>query len=455
VPLPPLPPPSSLPPPPPPLPGCRTAAPAYERDAREAVATVGRNLRPASGSPALPALEETSPLSEYVRYAVLKHPQVAAAYYDWKSSVEAITPARALPDPQFTFEADITDMLMTLMPGLMFDVMAPGKRAAMGREAAARSEVAYRAYAAAVVRTAADVHKTWIELAYAEDSQRIYQATIRNVEQSLALASTEFSTARGMTSLEQLVRLQNLVAEHHTHHAAFEDRLVAARARFKSALGLTPADIDPPWPRAESQITALPDEPELWRAIQAANPQLASMRAMVEMAVSEIAVAQKARTPDFTLGAMADVKANPLMVRPTAAVALPIWRNKIAATIAAAEARRDAAIARVEAEQLSLAAELAQMLFMIREADRMIGYIDQTALPNLERVIASAGAGYQAGMGSATMIPEAYHMILTMRLERATAVRERELAAAELLVLLAGQTPAGAPLLTETRPVAR
>lgn len=174
------------------------------------------------------------------------------------------------------------------------------------------------------------------------------------------------------------------------------------------------------------------------------------MRAMVEMALAEVTVAQKERTPNFMVGAMADFKASPLMVRPTASVSLPIWRDKIASAIAAAEARRDAAVARVASEELNLAAELAQMLYMVRESDRMIAYIDDTALPNLDRAAASAEAGYQSGMGRPTMIPEVRHMALLIRLERAKALYEREGAVIDLLQLTAEVAPPNAPLLAHS-----
>lgn len=434
------------------LAGCSTAPTDSERAARDQIAQLAPAYPKSGSAGELPPLAPGAPLEDYLRFGVLNHPRVAAAWHDWRASVESIAIARSLPDPQLTFEADIMDTLMTFMPGLMFDVMARGKRTAMADEAAARSGVAYRTYVSAVLRTAVEVRKAWTELAYADDVRRLYEATIRNVDQSVAVAGTEFSTGRGMVSFEQLVRFQNLSAEHHAHHAAIGDRLVAARARFKSALGLARTDADPPWPEPALSITALPSENELWHHATSANPELASMRAMVDMAVAEVAVAERARTPDVGLGLMVDVKSSPLMFRPTASIGLPIWRDKIAAGIAAAEARRDAARARVDVMQLDLAAELAQMLFMVREADRMIAYIDRTALPNIRRVLASAEAGYQSAMGTAAMIPEARHMELTMQLERVNALRERELAAADLLVLFAGRVPADAPLLAETSP---
>ncbi|HUJ44624.1 MAG TPA: TolC family protein [Opitutaceae bacterium] len=425
--------------------GC-VAAPQEERLALDRVNKAGALLRPAGHKPDLPVLTVESSLADYLRFALLNHPQVEAAYDDWRGTALAIAPTRALPDPEFTFQADITNTLTSFMPGLMIDVMAPGKRTAMAREAAATSDVAYRTYTATVLRVAADVRKAWIELAYAGDIHRLYHSTISAAEAALALTNAAYATGRGMSGFEQQVRLQNLAAQHHAHHAAIADRLAAAHAEFKSALGLAPTDADPPWPQPALTATPLPSEEELWRRIRNTNAELAQMRAMVDMAIANVAVARAARTPDFAPGAMVDLKADPLLVRPTATLTLPIWRHKIAETIAAAGARRDAALARAAAEQLDLAAQLARLLSLVNESDRMLAYMDGTALPNLERSIASAEAGAQSGMAGAAMIAEAQLMAIDMRHERLEVLREREIAAADLMLLAASVTPAGAPL---------
>ena len=377
-----------------------------------------------------------------MRYAVLNHPAVVAAYYDWRASVEEIAPARSLPEPSLTFEADITDTLMSFMPGLMFDFMGAGKRAAMGREAGAAAEVARRSYLAVVLNTAAGTRKAWIELAYIDEAIRLRESSLVALEQSGALAYADYATGRGMGTLTDQVRFANDAAKVRSDLATLVDRRTAARTRFKSTLGLSPADPDPAWPQATLTLTALPAEDELWRRVSATNAELGRMRAMVEMAVAGVEVARNTGRPDFTLGVMADLKADPLMVRPTATLKLPIWREKIAATIAAAEARHDASVARLSAEQLNLAAELAQMLYMVREADRMITYIDETALPNFARTIATIEAGYQSGMTGPEMIPGTQFMASAMRLERTAALRERETAVTDLFLLTADLAPA-------------
>jgi cobalt-zinc-cadmium efflux system outer membrane protein len=432
------------------LAGCAGTPMSVEKSARADVHATGGALLAREGRPALPVLQADSPADEFIRYAVLNHPAVVAAYYDWRASVEDITPARSLPDPQFTFQADITNTLTSFMPGLMFDLMGPGKRTAMGREATAAANVARRAYISAVLRTAAEARKAWVELAYVEQVDQLYATTIHTAEEALDLTNADYATGRGMATFDKQLQLENVVAQHHAHHAGIADRRVAARIRFKSALGLMPDDPDPLWPHPALAVTLLPSADELWRRASENNSELAKMRAMVEMAVARVDIARQTGRPSYAVGAMVDLKASPLLVRPTANISLPIWRDKIAATIAAAEARRDAAAARVSAEQLNLAAELAQMLYMIREADRMLGYIDGTALPNFENSYATLEAGVQSGMTGAAMIAETRLMALDMRHERLELLRQRETAAVDLALLIANVAPAGAPLPADT-----
>jgi outer membrane protein, heavy metal efflux system len=426
--------------------GCAGVPAPEERSARADMRAAGARLLAQEGRPALPTLRPESPPEEFARYAVLNHPAVVAAYYDWRASVEDIVPARTLPDPQFVFQADVTNTLSSFMPGLVFGFMGSGKRAAMGREATAASRVARRSYISAVLNTAAEARKAWMELAYGDEAIRLQEASIGALESSLAIADTDYTTSRGMGTLAGQVRFANDLAKARSGLASLGDRRAAFRARFKSALGLAPADPDPVWPRASLAPTPLPGADELWRRAEAANPELGRMRTMVEMAVEAVEVAHKAGRPDFTLGTMVDLRTNPTLVRPLATLDLPIWREKVAAILAAAQARRDASVARFSTEQLNLAAELARLLYLVREADRTIAYVEHDALPSFDRSIATAEAAYQSGLTNSGMIPETQLMALAARLDRAGALRDRETAVTELLLLTAGVAPAGSPV---------
>ncbi|HLP02756.1 MAG TPA: TolC family protein [Opitutaceae bacterium] len=416
--------------------GCQTTSAKLERAERERLERVA--VRPARDEMALPVLDADAAPAEYVRYALLKHPAVFAAYSEWRAAAADIGPAGALPDPQLTFQADVTSMVMSLMPGVMFDLMLPGKRAAMARDMAASSEVAHREYLATVVRVAAEVRRAWIELAFVDEAIRLRERSLGSLGESADLASAAYATGMGMgATLDAQIKVANDTARIRSELASLADRRRAAQVQFKAALGLAPTDADPAWPRFPLVATALPNEGELWSGVVAANPELGKMRAMVEMAVAGEEVARQKRWPDFTAGLMADVKPAPWMWRPTATATLPVWRRKIAGQIEAARARRDAAAARVDAEVLTMAAEFARMLYMVRESDRMIAFIDTTALPNLERTLATSAAAFQSGAAGPAMIPETELMVFAMRAERLDALRERELAATGLLAMSA------------------
>ena len=51
----------------------------------------------------LPALNEASPISDYLEYAALNNPGLEAAFNSWKAALEKVPQVRALPDPRFTY----------------------------------------------------------------------------------------------------------------------------------------------------------------------------------------------------------------------------------------------------------------------------------------------------------------------------------------------------------------
>jgi hypothetical protein len=88
------------------------------------------------------------------------------------------------------------------------------------------------------------------------------------------------------------------------------------------------------------------------------------------------------------------------------------------------------------------------MLYMVRESDRMLAYIDDTALPTLDRMAELAGAGYQSGAGGAAMISESALRTQLLRLKRIEILRQREVAATNLMLMTADVAPAEIAALT-------
>ena len=125
------------------LAGCRGLSTKDERAARHDLATVTVKYLPDGAHLTLPELDPQAGLSNYLIFAMLNQPKVEAAYFDWAASVERITVERSLPDPQLTFQSDIANVVMTVMPGFMQEFPGPGKLNAASRVASAGSQAKY------------------------------------------------------------------------------------------------------------------------------------------------------------------------------------------------------------------------------------------------------------------------------------------------------------------------
>jgi outer membrane protein, heavy metal efflux system len=425
--------------------GCKGIPTKGERAARKDLATVSKAFRPNPAPRHLPALTANSTLGDYLRFAMLNQPSVEAAYWDWAGSVEDITVARSRPDPALTFQMDIKDIVTSVMPGLMQAFPGPGKLRARGGVASGASQVRYFAFESAVLQTALNVKRAYYRLWFLDDKTRIDGQTLR------LLADLE-STARaqnavGKVTLQDVYRAQIEQDRLSTEIANLEDSRRPLLAQLKGALGLTPDQPDPPIPaRFESTPLDLSGEALLETAF-ARNPRLKALAAGVRLAEAQIALARKTQEPDFTLGLMADAWASPTMFRPQAGMTLPIWRDKIAAEIAAAQAGQRSAQARLTAEQISLTVDFAAKSYDYREVTRNLALLHNQLVPKSRQSLEVARAGYLAGQISFFNLIDAERTWLSFQLQEVDERTRREIVLADLSLSIAGIAPQGAPIL--------
>jgi len=425
--------------------GCVGIPTAGEQGAQRKQATIARVYRPGGDRPDLPQLGADSPLSDFLLFAILNQPQVEAAYYDWAAAVRRITVERSLPDPRLTFQADITNMVMSLMPGLMMEFPGPGKLRAAADMATAESDAKYSVFELSVLRTAFALKKAYYELHFLESRLSVNRETQALVAQIERLARTQNEV--GKVTLQDVLRAQIEQERLATEIANLEDSRSPMRAQFSAALGLKSEDVVPPIPNQfESTPLDLNPDPILASAL-ARNPRLQGMEAEVRRADASLRLAYRARVPDFSLGLEADVKSSPIVFTPQAGITLPIWRDKIAAQIAGAQAGKKAAAARLSAEQIMLAVEFAEKSFMLREARRTLDLLSDRLLPKARQSLEVAQSGYVSGKTDFLNLLDAQRTLLEFQLNRVDAQVRRELALAELSLLLLATPPAGAPVL--------
>jgi outer membrane protein, heavy metal efflux system len=409
------------------------------------VHAVSQRYRPGDAKPTLPTLTSASPLPDYLRFALLNSPRVEAAYFDWVAAVEGITPARSRPDPRLTFESDITDTVMSLMPGLMVDLPGPGKLRAAGEVMAAESRAAYFGFEREILRAALAVKTAYYRLHFLEETIRVEKETLRLLGDLEQLAQQQ--NAAGRVTLQDVLRAQIARDQVETQITNLEDSRSALVAELKSALGLGPGDAAPPVPATFEPSAGDPRPDELLATALMRNPDLRAMEEDVLRAEASIGLARKSGVPDFSFGVEVDVKADPTLFRPTAGMTLPIWRDKIAAEIAGAQASKRAAQARLTAEQVQIAAELAAMLFMYREAVRNDALLGEKLVPKAKQSLDAARAGYVNGRAGFLDVIDAQRTLLEFELTGIEARTQRELALASLSLAIAGVPPSDAPTL--------
>ena len=428
------------------LTGCVGTRTSNEEHARQNAATVGNIYRPQNERPILPVLRAEGGLDEFLKFAILNQPQVEAAYYDWAASVQRITVERSLPDPKLSLSADIAGMVMSLMPGLMMDFPGPGKRGAWANVATAESDAKYFAFEASVLRAAFFFKKAYYELHFLDAKIQVNQDTLRLVGEVEALARTQNGV--GKVTLQDVLRAQIEQDRLTTEIANLEDSRQPLLAQLKAALGLKVEDAAPPVPQKYESTPLDLNSESLFATALARNPVLKAMEAEVRRADASLRLASKARVPDFSAGVEADVKASPIMVSPQLGITLPIWRDKTAAQLAGAQADKQAAEARLSAEEIALAVEFAEKSFLFREASRGLDLLTTRLLPKAQQSLEVARSGYVSGKVDFLNLLDAERTLLEFQLSEIDARVQRELALAELSLLVLGTPPANAPVFS-------
>lgn len=426
------------------LAGCRGTLVQGEKEARQQAEQVTEQYRPNGQKPSLPVLGPDSALSDYLTYALLNQPKVEAAYFDWLASVERITVQRSLPDPQLTFQMDIQDVVTSIMPGLMMSFPGAGKLRAAGGVAAAESQAKYYAFKTASLESAYQLKRSYYQLYYLEEKVRVER-------ENLVLLSDLEKLARGQNevgkvTLQDVLRAQIEQDRVGTELANLQDSQEALMAQFKGALGLRAEDPRPPSPRKfESTSLDLTSDKLLQTALEQ-NTRLRAMAADVKAADAAIESAYRARMPDTTVGFMADAKMSPVLYRPWGTISLPLWRDKLAAQLAEAQANKRAGEARLTAEQIDLAVDFAEKSFVFRQASRNLDLLQKQLLPKQRASLEVARTGYLAGQIDFFNLTDAQQTFLRFSLDEVEARTQRELALTELSLMIDGRSERGSTM---------
>ena len=425
--------------------GCRGVPTGGEKTARHDLEAVEKQLHAGPhGDKILPPLTPESGLSNFLAYALLNSPDVEAAYDDWAASVERITVARSAPDPKLTFQAYIQDSLTSLMPGLMQDFPGPGKLNAAAEVATAESRGKYAAFEATILQAAYNFKSAYYNLYFLGERLRINHRTLELLADTESVARARNEAGKG--SLQDVYRVQMERGQLATDIANLEHSSHLLATQYKAALGMKQEQPNPPLPATFESGPSDINEETLLASAFARSPRLKALEAEVRTAEASIARARKSNVPDFSAGLQAEVYSPPFYW-PQASATLPVWRDKIAAEIAAAQDGKQAAKARLTAGQIGLAVDFAMRIHDYRETTLNRSLLENQLIPKARQSLEIARAGFVSGQVDFFNLTDAERSLLNFQLQDVQEQARCETILADLSLNIAGIAPAGAPVL--------
>ncbi|MEK7310031.1 MAG: TolC family protein [Planctomycetota bacterium] len=408
---------------------------------RESLTAVESKYRPSDKKPVLPTLKSDSPLSDFITYAIMNNPEAEAAFYDWKKTVEEIMIAQSLPDPKLTLSSEIMSSVEKFLVGFMQDIPAAGKLALEAEVFSLEAQKKRYLFEHQLLETIFNVKQAYYEYYLLQEKIRLAKEIISLIETQEKSIRANFETGSGMT--EELVMVQSEQAMLHNELVNLEDSLKPLMARWRKALGVAPnepegtasSEFQPPMPNEAFTEHILPPETDLLNELLKHNLHLKALSAEVRQAQVMVERSYKERNPDWSVGVGTDAKKDKLNWMPEVSMTLPIWRQKIAAQIASAQANEKQAKAMLSADQINLAVVLAEKSFAWRELQRQSRLIREKLMPLAEAKLNSIDASFKTGRIRFTDWFNARRELLELKTQLAVVNAQREIVFADISLI--------------------
>jgi outer membrane protein TolC len=225
-----------------------------------------------------------------------------------------------------------------------------------------------------------------------------------------------------------------------------EDLRGASAARLNAALGRS-ADAPVPWPAAIAEERVEVPDAEVLAWLVQASPELKELDHEIAREGHAIELARKDYWPDVGLG-LGYMNQREIMegsedhmVVGMISVTLPIWRDKYAAEVREAEARRLAARHMRDDRQNMLAADVKMALYNLRDASRKINLYRDTLVPTAKESLKATEAAYRTGTANFVDLVDGERMLLEFRLMQERALTDHAARLAELEMLVGREMP--------------
>lgn len=375
-------------------------------------------------------------------YGAENNPQLRAAFSQWKGAEQNITVQKGLPDPTFTYGYYFESVETRVGPqnqmfGLSQKFPGFGKLSLMKSIATDLSSAAAARYRQEKLNLDVSITQAFAELYFLQRSIAITQDRIHLVQDLEQIARTRYAAGAPMVpTLQAQLELGRL----EERLASLNDLRRPQCARLNASLN-RPAAAELPWPQNISYQAVAVDADALIGEINHSSPVLAELDAHLEQGAHQLALAKRERLPDFTLGVqyidtgnaavpVSDSGKDPVIG--IIGINLPLWIGKNHARVEAAAYQQAAAQLMLESRAQTLEADIRQILFTLRDADRKINLYKERLIPKATQSLAVNRQTYEAGRMEFINLIEAERVLLEFELAYERALADHLIARAEL-----------------------
>jgi outer membrane protein TolC len=351
----------------------------------------------------------TLQLSELIKEAMERNPEIIAARNKWQSAREIIEARRALPDPQISYTYFVENVETRVGPqrnilGAKQKFPFYGKRDLRAEVAAKESDALEASYEAVKQEVIRQVKRIFYELFYITKIIDITNEEKEVLKGFERIASTKYET--GMGSQQNILKVQVEISR-------IEDRLLALANQKQTAEAMLNTLLD----RPADHPLGKPAQPkfrefffikqELFRIARENRPELRAGIALIQKSERSYSLAKKDYFPDLTVGAnYIEVDEGPLMFDDNGqdafnllfSINVPIWRNKLSSQVRSASKMIDAQKSRYENILNRTLFEVKDYDFKIQTARETFYLYKNVLVPQADQSLSSAEAGYVTGI---------------------------------------------------------
>lgn len=427
-------------------------------------------------------------LRAYQLEAAENAPTLRARHAEWLAALERIPQATSLDDPQLTYTQFVQSDTSYFRVGLMQMFPWFGTLKARGDRAAAEAEAALMRFYDERNRVFNMVREAYYDYAFLGESIRVTESQAALLKEMEDVTSTRYSL--GLASEADLLRVQTEQSELEDVYAMYRQQQPVVSARLCVALGRDGSTLLP-WPQAIALPPPPPPAPIVLARVKVANPSLTEMDHLLRSRDKDVELARKRGRPNITVGleyedmrtmskeppdwpymsavegARALAQGDPAMlaevvsnsvnqaiayqlmpgpdnpkddVMVSIGVNVPIWRRKVRAGIAEARQMRRAVEFDKHGRSLSLEVEARQALFEMQDGLRRHTLYTEVLIPKGRQTYESLRNRYSTGDGGARFIDVlgAERMLLNYRIEALRALRDLQVGASRLEMLMGG-----------------